>query len=178
MLNKFFTALVLITATTSSFAFPGPSGSFNQSGAHGGNIQGTRTTTVNSGQFEGSVTGPKGKGISAESAAQQKGNTTNYTGTATTTGGKSVTATGSVKQTKTGVSGTNETTTAGGYSAKSSYEVNKDSETGAVSGSATATTGAGYTATVTGSGTQTGGSVTATTGSGQSKTVSYGDQKN
>ena len=54
-------------------------------------------------------------------------------------------------------SGTNETTTAAGYSSKSSYEINKDSETGEVSGTATATTGAGYTATVTGSGTQTGG---------------------
>lgn len=100
MLNKFFTAFVLITATTSAVAFPGPSGSFNQSGAHGGNIQGTRTTTTNSGQFEGSVTGAKGNGVSAETSAQKKGNKTSYTGTATTTGGKSATATGTVHKAK------------------------------------------------------------------------------
>ena len=66
-------------------------------------MQGTRTTTVNSGQFQGSITGAKGNGVSAESSAQQKVIQPATQAQQTTTGGKSVTATGSVKQTKTGV---------------------------------------------------------------------------
>ena len=94
MFSKIISALLLTTAASTVLAFPGPSGSFQQSGAHGGSIQGTRTTTATSAQSQGSITGANGNGVSAEASSQKsKGGKTSYTGTATTTGGKSATAT-------------------------------------------------------------------------------------
>ena len=39
MFSKIISALLLTTAASTVLAFPGPSGSFQQSGAHGGSIQ-------------------------------------------------------------------------------------------------------------------------------------------
>lgn len=172
-------ALIIATLSliaASAHAFPGPSGAMQHTGRLGGSMDIHRSTTMNSGNTQMNYTSPRGNTATAESQATLRGNKLNYSGSASTSTGRGVTSQGSATLGQNSISGSNSTSTNSGKTANSTYQVER-TDTGEVTGSATTTTGAGYSATVTGTGDQSGGSVNVSTSNGKNKTVTYGDER-
>lgn len=165
-------SLGLITTTANAL----PTGSLNYSGRLGGTVDASRSAMNHSANSQMSYTGKRGNSVSAQSQSQLNGNTLSYGGSVSTSTGRGINSQGSAVLSQNGISGSNSTSTNSGYSASSSYQVGR-TDSGQLTGSGTATTASGYSATVTGTGDQSGGSVNISTSTGKNKTVTYGDQR-